>query len=158
MITSFSEIKILDEDRLKLDWCLKYLTENNLVDYSVSESEIKFPWNKIILNGTPDLYGKSKTHQWVVDFKTGDIDQAKMVQYQAQLMLYSYGLNQLNYFDESLPIENYLIFLDRTEVKKFVYQKQEIKQSIDSLLFKMKDLSLINVDHCSQCQFQKICY
>ena len=128
-------------------------------DFSfISEELIKFSFFGQMISGTPDLLVSPKTNGIfkILDFKTG---KRKNDEDSYWFQLYSYALAsyELGNLSKENPIELSLMYLDEKESFTKQLNYNEVTEFLYGYWLKLERLDQVNENHCSHCNFEKLC-
>lgn len=152
-------LNIPDREHEKLIWVRDYLREEAKDCELLIEEEMKFSLLGQMINGIPDLivYNLEQNLLKIVDFKTGRLKEEENLNYWFQLYSYAVGFKQIH---GNVPdsIDLILCYVDEKQAITRTMGLEEIENLILSQWEKLKDLTQINLNHCSQCTYGNICH
>ncbi len=97
-------------------WPFKTLT-HPLEEYRFfSEAPLRFPWNHIMVSGTPDFVALHQKESEIWDFKTGKISSELLIQYKMQLEFYAHALYALQVVDAEQTLLLKIIAIDQKDI------------------------------------------
>ncbi|MBP5296244.1 MAG: hypothetical protein J6Y94_02810, partial [Bacteriovoracaceae bacterium] len=151
-------------------WAADFLAKYKDDYQFISEEELRFPLEGVVVNGIPDLvlmpapnpslpsnpanFAASVKPVMIWDFKTGhgENDQA----YRAQVLAYAYGLYQLGRVAKTEAIQVGLIYLDQQKVKNEEVSWPKVEQFWQALWPKLSSLDCQKTS-CPDCRFRIFC-
>lgn len=149
--------QLAEKDREAIDWTLGHI-KGWTQSREAIQSEILMKFNLFghMIAGTADLIITDKIHR-IVDFKTGKLKTEQNDHYWMQLMLYAYGLKQLESLDSSISFELHLMYIDEKEILSKTMTYSEIEEYLFHQWKKTAHLNQISSTHCSSCSFGNLC-
>lgn len=146
----------LDEETLEgIAWVLEHLAPLRENSRLVSERPIKFSLFGQMISGTPDLIVENDSQLEIWDFKTGRSQGKDLSSYWLQLNTYAQAL--LHGKSEDLKVRLVLAFVDEKKILEEVTTIEEVKSKTYSFWKLLATPDQININHCKQCDFDKIC-
>lgn len=147
--------KKIDPD---LNWVIDQLKKLENANTFI-EKEMKFSFFGQMISGTPDWFSMDFQNKNinVVDYKTGKLTDEKILKYNTQVLIYSYGILK-NY---SLPVETMfnliLLSIDEQKMTCTTLSGSEVIAKSFQLWQKIYQLDQVRLDHCTSCHFQSYC-
>lgn len=136
-------------------WAINQINQFDKDEWRTEAEKLhKFDLFGYMITGIADLVISSEKHKKlkIWDFKTGLRDQDNEKAYWFQLMLYAW-----NYRDEYTDIEVSLVYLDEKKILSQTLSKLDLFESIDQELQKIRQLFVMNTNHCQKCLFNRLC-
>ena len=141
-------------------WVADFLAPDKDDYQFISEEELRFPLNGVVVNGIPDLvlypakFAATSKIVRIWDFKTGV--GFKEHAYRAQVMAYAYGLYQLGRVKKDASIQVGLIYLDQEKVKAEEVDWPKVEQFWQALWPQLSKMEMVR-DACADCRFRIFC-
>lgn len=121
-----------------------------------SETALKFDFFGHMISGIPDFFvidHNTKTLE-VWDFKTGKAAEEKDLIYWFQVACYGYALSK-QYSIDSIKLALY--YIDNDEFKSLDLNSEQNTRFLERTWQRIYKLDQVNKDHCSTCEFGKLC-
>ncbi|MFN8370839.1 MAG: UvrD-helicase domain-containing protein [Bacteriovoracaceae bacterium] len=124
-----------------------------------SELTIKFKLFNYMITGIIDLLitNEKLNEILIIDFKTGIRKKENEELYWFQLTAYAYGLFELNKLKNSDKVKIQIIYLDEKQKVERVLSFMDAKNYLFSYWVKLNSFDRPNLNHCSNCEYNKIC-
>ncbi len=148
-----------ESTRNAIQFALDELSHLN-IESMHSEFAIKFSLFGIMINGAIDLWGRSRftNRLIIVDYKTGNVDQFKLLKYFGQLKLYSYGLLKSLKLNSIQEVEILILSLDEKKVQRELFSRESLIHEVENLYQLMLNPLQESVENCQFCEYQKFCH
>lgn len=121
-----------------------------------SETQLKFDFFGHMISGIPDLFIIDEKNQEleVWDFKTGVSKEAKDMGYWFQVACYAHALSK-KYAISKLKLALY--YIDSDQFKTIEISAEQNDRFLSNIWKRIYNLDQVNTEHCSVCEFGKIC-
>lgn len=123
------------------------------------EKELKFSFFGQMISGTPDWFFVDASHSEVtiVDYKTGFLNAEKIVKYNAQIIIYAFGIKKLYSLPDSSTFYLKLFSIDERKIINTTMSGKDVVIAAKAIWQKTNQLNQSRLDHCHICHFQSYC-
>lgn len=123
------------------------------------EKELKFSYFGQMISGTPDWFAVDLNEEEVivVDYKTGVLTNEKIVKYNAQIIIYAFGIKKLYSLPENSTFHLKLFSIDERKIINTKMSGSEILVAAKTIWKKTNQLNQSRLEHCHVCHFQSYC-
>lgn len=157
--TGFEELGE-NSHRKQVDWVVEKLKAFGDNAKFLSESPIKFELFHYMISGIPDLIVSDDSGECleVWDFKTGRVKSQVPESYWFQLHAYAYaGYKESGDTRSQKPIKLVLCYVDEERIVDKTVSKEEVENYLWRHCQNLGNPDQVNTEHCSSCDFNKIC-
>ncbi len=123
------------------------------------EKEMKFSFFGQMIAGTPDWFSIDNVNKKivVVDYKTGTLTDEKILKYNAQVLIYAFGIMKSYSLTNSFNFDLKLFFIDERKIHSRKLNASEIELEAQNIWIKINQLNQVRIDHCKFCNYQSYC-
>lgn len=123
------------------------------------EKELKFSFFGQMISGTPDWFSVDlhENAVTVVDYKTGLLSNEKIVKYNAQIIIYAFGIKNLYSLPDNSTFHLKLFSIDERKIISTTMRGVDVLIAAKTIWQKTNQLNQSRLEHCHVCHFQSYC-
>lgn len=139
-------------------WVVEEIQKLNMPN-AFLEKEMKFSFFGQMISGTPDWFNLDLANEVVtiVDYKTGALTEEKTLKYNAQVLIYAYGIKKLHSLSRNSTFSLLLFSIDERRIVSQTLNGNEVEELALNLWTKIYQLNQVRLAHCGHCNFQTYC-